>query len=129
MNADQKSTDVFAALSPAAEDELRVIADSLAMDDGAWQPTFDNLRLVVERTLDADRAWRKERQRNGIEVARKRGVKLGRPTKDIPREFVLVYERWLEGSLSTVKAADELGVSTYLFRRWVASWQSRDEQA
>ena len=115
-------------LTPAAEDELRAVAESISASGGAWQPTLDNLRAIVQRVNQADSTWRRTRQQSGIESARKRGVKLGRPAKDIPKNFDKVYLQWSSGEITAVKAAQKLGISRSLFYRWVDFWRAQEQQ-
>ena len=112
-------------LSPAAEEELLAVAESISASGGAWSPTPDNLRAVVRRVNQADTEWHKTRQQMGIESARKRGVKLGRPAKEMPKSFEKVYLRWAAGEMTSAKAAQKLGVSRTLFYRWVSTWRNR----
>ena len=115
-------------LTPAAEDELLAVAESISASGDAWQPTVDNLRDIVQRVNQADAEWRRNRQQSGIESARKRGVKLGRPAKEMPRSFEKVYLQWTAGEITSVKAAKDLGVSRTLFYRWVGAWRAREQQ-
>ena len=45
------------------------------------------------------------RQREGIEAAKARGVKMGRPPKSLPKNFYDVYQEWAMGKISGVEAA------------------------
>ena len=60
----------------------------------------------------------KQRQAEGIEAARKRGVKFGRPPKKLPENFNEVYSEWINGKISAIKAAKkcEMPVSTFRYR-------------
>ena len=43
------------------------------------------------------------RQREGIEAAKARGVKMGRPPKSLPENFYDVYQEWAMGKISGVE--------------------------
>lgn len=47
----------------------------------------------------------KQRQMEGIEAAKKRGVKFGRPAKKVPGNFGQIYYKWLEKEITADEAA------------------------
>ncbi|MBR6268138.1 MAG: recombinase family protein [Selenomonadaceae bacterium] len=59
------------------------------------------------------------RQAEGIEAAKQRGVKFGRPPKKIPDGFATIKKNWEEGSLTASRAGFLLGVSHNTFLKWV----------
>ncbi|QAT63493.1 recombinase family protein [Acidilutibacter cellobiosedens] len=68
--------------------------------------------LIVSLTLqilawlaEQERLFTKQRQREGIESAKMRGVKFGRP-KIVPNNFEEVYYRWINGEITAVKAME-----------------------
>ena len=63
----------------------------------------------------------RSRQAEGIEAAKQRGVKFGRPPKEIPDGFADVKKNWEEGSLTANRAGVLLGVSQNTFLKWVRS--------
>lgn len=64
-----------------------------------------------------------KRQSEGIEAARKRGVKFGRPLTPLPNNFPAAYNRWKAGEISSNKAAKECGMSPSSFRYRAKSYQ------
>lgn len=58
------------------------------------------------------------RQREGIEAAKRRGVKFGRPKKEIPSEFWQVKEEWENKKINSRVAAKRLCVSQDTFLKW-----------
>ena len=52
----------------------------------------------------------KQRQKEGIEAARIRGVRFGRPNQDLPVDFDEVYYEYLSGSITVREAADKLNM-------------------
>ena len=46
------------------------------------------------------------RQREGIEAAKARGVKMGRPPMPLPDNFYEVYQEWAMGKISAIAAAE-----------------------
>lgn len=59
----------------------------------------------------------KERQREGIEAAKKRGVKFGRPEKSVPN-FNVAYNKWKSKEISAGDAAKmcDLKIATFYYR-------------
>lgn len=66
----------------------------------------------------AERENIRQRQAEGISVAKGRGVKFGPKPRKLPREFYDVKAAWENGTLSVRQAADRLGVSHTTFLRW-----------
>ena len=60
----------------------------------------------------------RQRQREGIEAAKMKGVKFGRPRKELPPEFESTYHGWNMGALSAGKAAQLCGMpkSSFYYR-------------
>ena len=56
------------------------------------------------------------RQREGIEAAKARGVKMGRPPKSLPENFYDVYQEWAMGKISGVVAAKKCNMPESTFR-------------
>lgn len=49
------------------------------------------------------------RQKEGIEAAKARGKRLGRPAKEFPKNWEKVYDDWKNGEVSPTDAAKSLG--------------------
>ncbi|WP_277668779.1 recombinase family protein [Caproiciproducens galactitolivorans] len=67
----------------------------------------------------------KERQKTGIESAKKRGVKFGRP-KIIPNNFEEVYHRWVNGKITAVKAMELTGLKKNTFYNRVKEFKVKN---
>ena len=57
----------------------------------------------------------KQRQREGIEAAKQRGVRFGRPEKPLPENFEQVYIRWLAKEISATEIAQQCNFTTATF--------------
>ena len=73
------------------------------------------LSYIAER----ERLAIRERQRQGIEAARSRGVRLGRPPVEPPENFAEVVKVWKSGSITAVEAMRRLGLSKHAFYKLV----------
>lgn len=59
-----------------------------------------------------------ERQREGIEIARRAGVYKGRKPIEIPENYEEVYGAWKQGQITATAAAKALSVSRGTFYNW-----------
>lgn len=58
----------------------------------------------------------RQRQKEGIQSAKTRGVRFGRPETPVPEGFDEAYEMWRKGEISAAKAAESINMprSTFL---------------
>ena len=79
------------------------------------------LEAVMEKTADAlkniSRKKRKSMQAQGIAAAKARGVKCGRPEKELPENFILIARQQACGRISIRTAASLCGMSVSTFAR------------
>ena len=78
----------------------------------------DLVLALLSYVSENERSEIKQRQAEGIAAAKARGVKFGRPKKEMPENFDEICEMWISGEISIHKAAEMCGVSvsTYLRR-------------
>ena len=81
-------------------------------------------RLITDLVLQlfsfvaqTERENTKERQRQGIDAAKERGVNFGRPRTELPEGFSQVAESWDRGDFTAREAARMLGMSRSTFFR------------
>ena len=72
------------------------------------------LSFVAENERDNIR----QRQAEGIAVAKAQGVRFGRPPLAQPKEFPAVHQAWLKKEISAREAARRLSVTHKTFLRW-----------
>ena len=77
----------------------------------------DIVLQVLSFVAENERKNIRERQREGIEAALKRGVQFGRPPKPLPENFSQVHGRWLSKEISGVEAARLCGMPVSSFYR------------
>ena len=58
----------------------------------------------------------RRRQAQGIEAARARGVRFGRPPGPLPQNYPHAYQRWKSGNITATAAAKECGMPLSTFR-------------
>ncbi len=77
----------------------------------------DIVLQVLSFVAENERKNIRERQREGIDAARQRGVKFGRPTNPLPDNFSQVSQSWLSGEISGRRGAELCGMPLTSFRR------------
>ena len=78
----------------------------------------DMVLQILSYVAQTERELILTRQREGLDIAKKRGVRMGRKFKPIPEDYEDVLQKWQDGVLSEVKAAQALGVAPATFRVW-----------
>lgn len=81
----------------------------------------DIVLQVLSFVAENERKNIKQRQREGIDAAKQRGVQFGRPQKPLPENFGLVYRRWESMEISGREAARECNMPPTSFYRKACS--------
>ncbi len=68
--------------------------------------------------------WRK-RQKDGIDAARVRGVRFGRPRIKLPKNFEALVARWEQGTLPFEKLLEQTGLKEATFYRRLRDLRKR----
>ena len=79
----------------------------------------DIVLQVLSFVAENERTNIRQRQAEGIAAAKARGVKFGRPYKELPAGFQEVKARWERGELSARAAGKELHIAHSTFLYWV----------
>lgn len=75
----------------------------------------DLVLQILAYVAETERAFIKQRQAEGIAIAKKNGVKFGREKLDLPRNFEEYHRLWKDKKISVREAAKAVGMSTLLF--------------
>ncbi|MBO5032029.1 MAG: recombinase family protein [Lachnospiraceae bacterium] len=77
----------------------------------------DLVLTLLSYVSENERKAIRERQREGIEAAKKRGVKFGRPEKPVPN-FRMAYDKWVSKEINAEDAAKlcDLETATFYYR-------------
>ena len=70
---------------------------------------------VMSSIAEQERLTIRQRQREGIEVAKKQGKHMGRPKLERPAEWEQYYSMWKAGNITAKKAMEELGLKKTSF--------------
>jgi len=79
----------------------------------------DLVLQILSYVAQTEREFIHQRQAEGIEAAKARGVKFGRPLIKRPKAFSEVQKAWERGEISAREAGRRLGVSHMTFMTWV----------
>lgn len=79
---------------------------------------------VLASMAEQERLTIRKRQREGIEVARKKGKHLGRPRMTMLEKFPDIYEKWKKKEITARKAMELLPMSSSSFYRMVKQYES-----
>lgn len=86
----------------------------------------DLVLQVLSYVAQIERENIRQRQAEGIEAAKAKGVRFGRVAKEIPEEFEEVYRMWLNSRISGKEASKRLGVDYKTFKKWVMMKEQGD---
>ena len=67
--------------------------------------------------------FRKQRQREGIDLAKEQGKHLGRPKAEYPDNWTDVYTKWKEGHIKGVEAMEQLNLKKTTFYKLVKQYE------
>lgn len=77
----------------------------------------DIVLQLLSYVAQTERESIRQRQAEGIAAAKERGVRFGRERLELPASFPELAQLWQEGSISSRRAAEELGMSYKTFQR------------
>ena len=78
----------------------------------------DLVLQILSYVAQTERENIRQRQMEGIAAAMMRGVRFGRPRKQVPDNFEQLKEAWVNKKTTSRKAAKDLGVAQDTFLRW-----------
>ncbi len=89
-------------------------------------PAGKFMLTIFGAVAELEREYIRERQREGIEIAKQRGKYKGRPEKQI-NSFDEVYQKWKKGKLTATSASKQLGVSRSTFYRKMIEYEANNK--
>lgn len=84
----------------------------------------DIILQLLSYMAEDERLRIKERQKEGINLARKNGIKLGRKRIEISENFEEIYNKWKSGKITAVKAMKILNLKNNTFYRRVKEYEN-----
>ncbi|HBV88304.1 MAG TPA: resolvase [Desulfosporosinus sp.] len=86
---------------------------------------INNLLIEVLSTIaEQERITTRQRQSEGIAIAKTQGKHLGRPVIEVSDTFVLAYKQWKAEEITAVKAIELSGLSKATFYRKVKEFEN-----
>lgn len=100
------------------------------MDEGIAKEMLkmiNNILIEVLATMaETERTKIKSRQKEGIAIAKEKGVEFGRPRIEIATDrFEEIYKSWKTGEIKAVEAMEILNLTKATFYRRVKEYESR----
>ena len=81
--------------------------------------------LTKDKIAEQERLTTRQRQEEGIAVAKERGKHLGRPKAEFPSDWEETYKSWKQGELTAVAAMKHLGLKRSTFYNLVKLQEGR----
>lgn len=88
---------------------------------------FDMMLNLLSYVAEKERLKNKERREQGMDNARKKGVKFGRPKIPFPKNFEDVYKKWKSGNMTGVSAMKELNLKRCTFYNLVSKYEESNK--
>lgn len=86
----------------------------------------NSILIEVLSTMAEQEVFRLEkRQREGINAAKEKGVRFGRPCKPFPKNWEQVYKRWKDKEITAVEAMNAVGFSKTTFYKKVREFERK----
>lgn len=79
----------------------------------------DIVLQLLSYVAQTEREFIRQRQAEGIAVAKEHGVKFGRRPMERPEQFKILESKWRKREISAREAARELGITHSTFLRWI----------
>ena len=86
----------------------------------------DLVLQILSYVAQIERENIRQRQAEGIRIAKEKGVKFGRPVMDIPENFDSIYQLWENNLISLREAGRMLEISHTTFQRLAKRYNNKD---
>ena len=97
-------------------------------DDLMGKFVSDIVFNVLSFCSENERKNIKQRQAEGIAIAKAKGTKFGRPATPYPDDFEKVYQEWKKGSIKAVEAMKLLDVKKTTFYKLARLYEKEDKK-
>lgn len=85
----------------------------------------DLVLQILSYVAQIERENTKQRQAEGIRIAKEKGVQFGRPKHDFPEQFEEIYQLWVIGEISMREGERRLNTHHTTFARWIVRYQQQ----
>jgi DNA invertase Pin-like site-specific DNA recombinase len=104
------------------------LLDTTKYKDSMGSFISDLVLQILSWMAQEERERIRKRQREGIDVALKKGVQFGRPTAEPTDEFYKAYRRWKAGEIIATAAIDEAGMKRTTFYKLVKEIEAANRE-
>ncbi len=95
--------------------DMPLLDTTQGSDDLDHRFIADLVLQILSYVSEKERLHIKERQRQGIEAARNRGRKFGRPSVVLPEKYDEIIEKWKSGMITAKEAMQRTGLKRTTF--------------
>ncbi|MBM7697213.1 recombinase family protein [Salimicrobium jeotgali] len=99
------------------------LLDTREQNDSMRTFIVDMVLQILSRVAEEERTRIRQRQREGIDSAQRKGVKLGRPQVPLNERFKETYDQWKEGNITVVEASRRINVNKTTYYRMVNRYE------
>ncbi len=85
----------------------------------------DIVLQVLSFVAENERNNIKERQLEGIRIAKEKGVRFGRPRKELPSNTFITLEKYFKNTIKSSQAINIIGISRSSFFRLVSKYRTK----
>lgn len=110
----RNTKDLLGLVEQLHKKKVRFVSQKESIDTET--PAGKFMLTVFGAVAELEREYIRQRQKEGIEIAKTQGKYKGRPPKDLP-EFEEVYFKWKNGEITAALASRHLGISRSTFYR------------
>lgn len=89
-------------------------------------PAGKFMLTIFGAVAELEREYIRQRQREGIEIAKEKGKYKGRPEKQLDT-FDEIYHQWKSGNITAVSASKQLDISRSTFYRKVLDYENENK--
>lgn len=97
--------------------DMQLLNTNVAHGDLTGKLIADMVLQILAYVAETERIFIKQRQEEGIALAKSKGIRFGAKRKELPKEFEEYVERWKNKEVTIREAAVCLGISPSLFYR------------
>ncbi|MCY9165732.1 recombinase family protein [Bacillus atrophaeus] len=105
------------------------LLDTTKYKDSMGSFISDLVLQILSWMAQEERERIRKRQREGIDVALKKGVQFGRPKAEPTDKFYQAYGKWKAGEITATAAIDEAGMKRTTFYKLVKQVEAEEEGA
>ena len=92
-------------------------------DDVILKAIQQAVLVILTAFAEKERSDIRVRQAEGIEAAKRKGTKFGRPLKTLPEEWDELYLQWKNGQIKAVEFMDQIGMKKSTFYKKVNEYE------